>query len=316
MRVFLGTITAALLLALIAVVLLWPRPQPASPEPAGIPAAYRDSPWLLAQDRFIPLDGMIVRVREEGPPEAPAVILFHGFTFSLESFDAWAEGLRGDFRVIRADLPGHGFTGPDPQERYSVPETAAFIGALMDALEIERAAVAGNSLGGLAAWRFAAENPDRVTRLVLIAPGAYSINNVTEIPVPVPPMVEAYLRQAPAPFVAAATAALYGDPARLRPETLARVQAMMTAPGNGDAFVRRLSVFTLPAPEATLARVSAPTLILWGGRDAMIPAAHGERLVRDIPHARLIVYDDLGHVPHEEAAARTLADARVFLSGE
>jgi pimeloyl-ACP methyl ester carboxylesterase len=92
-----------------------------------------------------------------------------------------------------------------------------------------------------------------------------------------------------------------------------RVHTMMRRDGVGEAMVQRLEVFTLPDPEADLARVQAPTLILWGGRDRMIPPEHGRRFDADIPESTLIVHDDLGHIPHEEAPRRTIGDVREFL---
>ncbi|HXI87358.1 MAG TPA: alpha/beta fold hydrolase, partial [Parvularculaceae bacterium] len=127
-------------------------------------------------DRFLSIAGARVRVREEGPPDAPVLFLLHGFTHSLESWDGWSRTLAKRNRVIRYDLLGHGLTGPDLKKRYAPVARAAFLGEVMDALGVDAASVAGNSLGGLAAWRFAADNPARVKSLILISPGAYSIN--------------------------------------------------------------------------------------------------------------------------------------------
>lgn len=281
------------------------------PEPQ---AAIPDSPYWTDADRWVDIAGLRTRVRIEGPADAPVLILFHGFSVSLESFDAWAAELSADYRVIRPDLPGHGLTGPDPQRRYSVPDTANFVGDLLDALQIETAIIGGNSLGGLAAWRYAADHPDRVNALVLVAPGGYSINGVTEDPVAVPAAVRAYLLNAPAPFVTAATAQLYGDPSRLDPAVPERIAALMAREGNGAAMVERLEVFTLPDPADDLARIPVPTLILHGGADRMIPIDHSRQMSTVIPDARLVTHDDLGHVPHQEDPARTLGDVRNFLT--
>ncbi|MEE2565678.1 alpha/beta fold hydrolase [Hyphobacterium marinum] len=290
------------------------RQEPAQNVPAVAAADIPDSPYWTDADRWVDVAGLRTRVRIEGADDAPALILIHGFSVSLESFDAWAADLATDYRVIRPDLPGHGLTGPDPESRYSVPQTADFVGGLMDTLGIDTAIIGGNSLGGLAAWRFAADHPDRVTALVLVAPGGYSINGVTEEPVAVPAPVAAYLLNAPAPFVAAATAQLYGDPSRLDPAVSERIAAMMARDGNGAAMVARLEVFTLPEPGADLARITAPTLILHGGADRMIPLDHSRQMSAAIPNARLVTHDDLGHVPHQEDPQRTLGDVRNFLS--
>jgi len=309
---------AAILVALaliVGVILNWPSPSTpeTDTESTARVSEIPDSPYWNADDQWVEVAGLRTRVRQTGPQDASPIILVHGFSVSLESWDAWAVDLSTDYRVIRADLPGHGLTGPDPEKRYSVPQTAAFIGDLMDALGIEQAIIGGNSLGGLAAWRFAADNPDSVSALILVSPGGYSINGVTEDPVSVPAPVDAYLRMAPAAFVSAATAQLYGDASRLDPAVPTRIAALMAYDENGAAMVERLEVFTLPDPEADLARVTAPTLILHGERDAMIPVDHSRNMAQIIPNAHLVTFDDLGHVAHEEAPDRTLAEVRAFL---
>jgi pimeloyl-ACP methyl ester carboxylesterase len=267
----------------------------------------------MSSDRIVTAAGFRLHVREEGSAGAPPILLTHGFSHSLETWDAWAADLAADYRVIRFDLPGHGRSGPDARERYSNEDTVDALAGLIEALELKRPVLAGNSLGGLVAWRYAAR-PDSVARgLILLAPGGFSINGVSERPLVVPHAVEAYLQFAPAPAVRDATRRLYGDPGRLAEHRVASVHAAMTAKGVGQALVKRLSLFTLPNPAADLARVRAPALLLWGGRDVMIPVDHADRFAAALPDVRKIVYDGLGHMPHEEAPDVTLADVRAFL---
>ena len=313
------TLIVGLVLLVGLVVFFLQRPAStavSSPDTAGADGAASamiDSPWWGEQDRLVDVDGVLTRVRIEGPDDAPVLVLVHGFSHSLESWDAWAADLSADYRVVRMDLPGHGLTGPDPQGRYSVPQTVDFLDRLMTTLGIDQATLVGNSLGGLVAWREALAQPDRVDRLVLLAPGGFSINGVTENPVPVPMAVRFYLTQAPQPVINAATGMLWGDTAAMPEETPRRVYELMRRDGVGEAMVERLEVFTLPEPTADLARVDVPTLILWGEADAMVPATHGPQFVAAMPQVRLITYPGLGHVVHEEAPAQTLADLRAFL---
>ena len=272
-----------------------------------------DSPYWTSADRWVDVDGVRARVRIEGEASAPAIVLIHGFSFSLESWDGWAEQLSQTHRVVRMDLPGHALTGPDPRARYSVDQTVDFVEGLLAELGIENAVLGGNSLGGLVAWKLAARRPDLVDRLVLVAPGGFSINGVTEDPVPVPAAVSFYLTQAPQPMISAATSGLFGDATRMDSAMARRVGDLMREGGVGRALVERLEVFTLPAPEAELAQVIAPTLILWGGRDRMVPPEHASGFLDAMPEAELVAYPELGHIPHEEDATRTLADVSAFL---
>lgn len=272
------------------------------------------SEYMTPSDRMMTIAGANVRVRIEGPADAPPLILLHGFIYSLETWDAWAEALKADYRVIRFDLLGHGLSGPDPKKRYSPQERADFLVDVMNALGIERAVVGGNSLGGLAAWRFAAANPSRVSALVLVSPGAYPTNGVGDTPLSPPAPMALFLRTAPDVGVAATLGNIYFDKSYVTPEKIALVRDMMRQPGNGDAYVQSIEEFSLPDPEPLLSSISAPTLILWGKQDAVIPVGHGERMTAVIPNSELISYENVGHVAQEEAANQTIADVKAFLT--
>ena len=272
------------------------------------------SEYLTENDRLMTIAGANVRVRIEGPADAQPIILLHGFIYSLESFDAWAADLQRDHRVIRFDLLGHGLSGPDPQKRYSPQERAAFIGDLMDALDIDRAVIGGNSLGGLAAWRFAAAAPDRVSALILVSPGAYPNRGVADTPLSPPAPFAIFLRNPTEAGVALALQGVYADQAAISPEGVRRTAVLMRQPGNGDAFVESIEEFSLPDPEPLLETISAPTLILWGAEDKVIPIEQGSRMAAAIPDATLISYPGIGHVAHEEASAQSIADVRAFLA--
>jgi pimeloyl-ACP methyl ester carboxylesterase len=280
----------------------------------GLSPSVLEAKYMSEADRFVDVAGLSVRVREEGPDEAPVLILMHGFIYSLETWDEWAAALSADYRVIRFDLAGHGLTGADPLERYAPDERAAFVGDVMNALHIEHAVIGGNSLGGLAAWRFAAKNPERVDGLILVDPGAYSINGVTETPVTPPEPVKLFLRTAPEAAVRASLGRVYADPRYITDDKVVLIRDMMRRRGNGEAFVKSIEEFTLPDPTAALASISSPTLILWGASDAMIPVEHGALMEAAMPNARLVLIDGAGHAPQEEASVRSAEEARRFLA--
>lgn len=265
-------------------------------------------------DRFVEAAGQTWRVREDGPGDAPAIVLIHGFSHSLEIWDAWADDLSADYRIIRFDLPGHGLTGARADRAYSVEDTVAQVSALLDVAAPERFVLGGSSLGGLVAWRYAAGNPDRVEGLVLVSPGGYPMHGVGDAPAPIPLPVRLYLTTAPEVGVRAATRALYADPSKVTDQQVARIRAMMTAPGVQEALIARLEQFTLPDPEADLARVEAPALVLWGATDAMIPVENAARFEAAMPGARVVILENAGHMPMEEAPEDSLMVVRNFLA--
>ncbi len=307
---FKKTLVALLIIVLAGVAIIggltWKAMQGESA--TGVEATY-----LTSADRFIDIAGARVRVREEGDVTAPPLILIHGFTHSLETWDAWAAALRNDYRVIRYDLLGHGLTGPDPRERYAPQERAAFIGDVMDALAIERASIVGNSLGGLAAWRFASDSPERVDGLILISPGAFPLNGAGDEPAEIPAAMKAYLLTAPEAGVRTSMGYIYADDAKINEERLATMHDMMRRTGNGAAMLKSLEEFTLPDPTDALSRITAPTLILWGEGDIIIPIEQGRQIAASIPGAQMITYPGVGHAAQEEAPAQTVADAIAFL---
>ncbi len=281
----------------------------------GVSAVALENRYVTSSDRFIDIAGARVRVREEGSPEAPAIILIHGFTHSLETWDGWAASLKSDYRVIRYDILGHGLTGPDLQERYAPQERAEFVGSVLDALDLDNAIIAGNSLGGLAAWRFASENRARVDALILISPGAFPLNGASDKPADIPAAMKAYLLTAPEAGVRASAEYIYADDSKITEVRLKIMRDMIRREGNGAAMIKSLEEFTLPDPTEALNRIMAPTLILWGEGDIIIPIEQGRRLEQAISGARLLSYASVGHAAQEEAPAETVADAIVFLKG-
>ncbi|MEO1041632.1 MAG: alpha/beta hydrolase [Pseudomonadota bacterium] len=267
---------------------------------------------LASVDRFVDVAGATIRVRDEGPKDAPTLLMLHGFTFSLESWNQVAAELVGDYRIVRYDLLGHGLSGPDPQQRYAPTERAAFLGEVIQALELENPVLLGNSLGGLVSWRFAAENPDSVRALVLVSPGAFPFNGVGNEPAAVPATVSFFMHHPNKATVQATFENVYGSAATASEERVETTLAMMR--GNGQAYVESLEEFTLPDPEADLKKLTAPTLIIWGEEDALIPPSDGPKMQSLIPSAKLLNYPSVGHVAQEEMPERLANDIRAFLA--
>ena len=132
---------------------------------------------------MIEVGGAALHVRDAGPrtePDsfasdtAPTVILLHGFGASLHTWEPWARALSQHHRVISLDLPGSGLSPPDPAQDYGDARAIALLLALMDRKGVAQAVLIGNSIGGRIAWRAAAAHPERVRKLVLIAPDGFA----------------------------------------------------------------------------------------------------------------------------------------------
>ena len=262
------------------------------------------------------VDGVRLRLRDTGPRDAPVVILLHGFGASLDTWESWAHALSAHYRVIRFDLPGFGLTGPDPTGDYTDAREMKILVDLMDQLGVARASLIGNSLGGRIAWNFAALHPDRVARLVLVSPDGFASPGFEYGRAPATPlMMRALPFVAPRGMLKASLAAAYARPEAMSEVTLTRYRDLMMAPGVRPAILTRMSQVILHDPTPTLALVQAPTLLLWGEKDAMIPIANAADYLRDLPHATLVRLPNLGHVPFEEDPAMSLPPVERFLAG-
>lgn len=271
--------------------------------------------YLRGTEDYRDVAGLKMHVRDEGPKGAPVLVLIHGFGASLQTWDAWTADLSKDFRVVRFDLPGHGLTGADPSKDYTIGRTVAVLGAVLDTLGIEKATLVGNSLGGQIAFMYAADNPQRVERLVLLAPGGFPLpGQVFGRAGEVPPTFKSMRYILPESGVKASFGPLYGDPTRMTPATVRRTWEMLRAPGVRQALVDRLEDYVLEDPVPKLASIQAPTLLMWGQKDILVPFAYAAKFTDALPNETLVTYPDAGHMPMEEIPERTLADLRTFLS--
>ncbi len=187
----------------------------------------------------------------------------------------------------------------------------------MDRLGVQRFVLAGNSLGGEVAWRTALLAPQRVAALILVdaagqdvAPASTPIGFVAaRVPV-LNRLLEWVL---PRPVVVASLHDVYGDPARVSDDLVDRHMQLALREGNRRALVQRLQQAESGDHAQRIAALNLPTLVLWGARDRLIPLEAARRFHAGIAGSELVVFDTLGHVPHEEDPAQTLVAVKAFL---
>ena len=280
-----------------------------------------DRDWATLRTRYLATPGDLIdvagatlHVRDSGPREAPPIILLHGFGASLHTWEPWARLLSDHYRIIRFDLPGSGLSPPDPTGDYSDERSMQLLAALMDRLGIARTTLVGNSMGGRIAWSFAARHPERVERLVLISPDGFAspgFEYLKKTQVPVSVKLMRYIL--PKPLLRMSLAPAYADPHFLTDALTDRYYDLMLAPGARTAMIERMQQVVLSDPRPWLARITAPTLLLWGEQDHMIPFANAADYLKAIPHATLVALPGVGHLPQEEAPERSAAALRTFL---
>lgn len=282
-----------------------------------LPTAELEQRWAPPPSTFIEVQGQRVHLRDEGPRDDPVpIVLIHGTSASLHTWDGWTEALRGQRRVIRFDLPGFGLTGPNAVDDYSMAVYVQWLGALLDRLGVQRAVLAGNSLGGEVAWATAHAFPQRVDQLILVDAAGYAFASES-VPlafrIAATPGLSVLMEQLlPPGMVEKSVRSVYGDPARVTPALVQRYSDLARREGNRHALARRMAQRNTGRAQ-DLRDLAVPTLILWGAHDRLIPPVYGERFAADIQGAKLVVFKDLGHVPQEEDPAATVAVVQEFL---
>lgn len=278
------------------------------------PRAPLEAKYAAPPSVFLQVAGVRLHVRDTGPRHAPVVILLHGLGSSLHTWEPWASTLSDRFRVVRFDLPGFGLTGPDPTNDYSDARAVAVLAALMDTLSVQHASLIGNSMGGKLAWQFAAEHPDRVDKLVLISPDGFAspgfeYGKKAEVPT----IAKVLPYTLPTWMLRMNLAPAYAESSRLSGATVTRYRDLMLAPGVRRALLARTAQVLLQPPEPVLRRIRAPTLLVWGEKDRLIPFSNAQDYLKAIPNSRLVSFPDLGHVPQEEDPAQSLLPVEAFL---
>jgi pimeloyl-ACP methyl ester carboxylesterase len=262
--------------------------------------------------------GLRAHVRDEGPRDDPMpIVLLHGTSDSLHTWGGWTEVLARERRVIRVDMPGFGLTGPAPDGDYRMGRYVQFVGALLDGLGVQRCVLGGNSFGGWVAWETALAQPERVGALILVDAAGYPIESQS-VPIGfriarVPGLNRIMRSVLPRDLIESSVRNTYGDPSRVTPELVDRYYELTLRQGNRAALAQRFAAGRRAADPSRVRQLRQPTLILWGGRDGLIPRRYGEQFERDIAGSRLVVFPELGHVPQEEDPAATVAAVSQFL---
>ncbi len=290
---------------------------------SDIPFEQLDSIYTSSDSRFLDLEGGArIHFRDTGPRDAPVVVLVHGFSASLHTWEAWVAGLKKDYRVITLDLPGHGLSGCIDNAAIGTQQFVETIDAVTRALGVGRFVLAGSSMGGGAAWNYALAHPGRVSGLVLVDAAGWPAGEAQAEGRPLAFRLLDYdfARQVMAgldlsALIRSGLRDSFADPALVTDEMVDRYAALSRATCHRQAMAMLLrDESRLPATPERLATITAPALVMHGEDDKVIPAAHGVKFSEAIPGAELKLYPGTGHLPQEEIAATSLADLRAFLA--
>ena len=296
--------------------------------------------WQLPNSEFIDIQGMQAHVVQsdkcdvyrsrasidqavdagESLPEA--IVLLHGTSASLHTWQGWTKELSNEYCVVSMDLPGFGLTGPytDETTKYTSANYAKFVAQVLEHLNLKQApqlTLAGNSLGGKIAWRTAALYPEYVKTLILIDSVGYP---ATPKDVPLGFKLAKYSALTPIlshvlprDVVKKSVLSVYADDSKVNDALIDRYYDLTLRQGNRKALNRRLQETDSSDNQEDIKRLTVPTLILWGAQDDLIPVENAALFHRDIANSQLKIFDNLGHVPHEEDPVATGKVVKDFL---
>lgn len=251
--------------------------------------------------------GVTLPYVEQGDPSGVPLVMLHAWGESSGVFDRLLTMLPAQVHAVAMDQRGHG-TADKPRSGYALADYAADVVAFMDAIGLDEACILGSSSGGYVAQKCAVGNPERVRGLILVGSPRSLRGRPTfadEVDQLVDPIDPAWVRNSltwfptfhpiPAGYIDDRVADGVGIPAHVWRQALT---------GLIDA-----------TPPVETGTITAPTLIVWGGRDDLLPRADADRLAKEIPGATLVVYEDAGHLVLWEEPERIAADAASFVRG-
>ena len=293
-----------------------------------IPREELEEKYATGSSQFLDLsDGTRIHFRDEGNAKNPTVILLHGFNGSLLNFDRLVPLLVEDYRLVSIDLPGFGLTGAIPSADYSTESFIDTVTTLTTHLGIEKFSIAGNSMGGGVAWRYALNNPRKVESLILIASSGVMTEEDSRkfaerkdnSPIVWRLMNSNILKRflnyyTPKFFATQGLKVSVYDQKLANIEHAMQFHDLVLLEGSRNAILSMSmgSRSKMHGPES-LSRIEAPTLVIHGDKDNIIPIERSQVFEEYIDNVEVKIYSQIGHLPMYEDPNKTANDIKSFL---
>jgi len=311
MKKLLKGLLALIAIVAIGLVVFWfARPADVSFDEvrAGVPNS--------TYSHFADIDGVRLHYQDKGT--GTPLVLIHGYPSSTYSWKEVFEPLAKNFHVIAVDLKGFGFSGK-PDGDYSRRAQALLVAHLLDYLKIEKAWVCGNSMGGEVALNLALQNPERVAGLILIDSAGVNVPGTGSLAprylqLPVVGRVLTALALTSDKLVRQGLEKSFYDQTKVTNERVANYYRPLQTRGGQLAAVRTRTQANQFPIEQDLERIKAPTIIIWGAQDTLIPLEAGRKLNKLIKNSKLVTFDNCGHLPQEEMPAPVVSEITRFIA--
>ena len=285
---------------------------------SDIPVSQLEAKYMSDYSRYVVMeDGLKVHIRDQGNRDGPVLVMIHGLSASLHTWEPWIQRLKSDYRVISIDLAGHGLTGPNPSHDYSMSAQAALVNEVLEQVGAQRYSIIGSSMGGFVAWRHTLDYADKVQKLVLIGASGYPRANTDPGLIwkllQTPGLNKILNKATPRSFVEPMVRSTYGNSPVVDDVLIDRYWELARREGNRNAATILLTAGDIPDQHLELKHLDKPAFVMWGANDPLVPVEDAHKFHRDLPSSTLVIYEDLAHIPFEEDPDRTLADLRRFL---
>lgn len=266
--------------------------------------------------KFAEIGGVKIHYQEKGAGEP--LVLIHGYTSSTYAWKDLFEPLSENFRVIAIDLKGFGFS-EKPDGDYSRRAQGEIVFGLLEHLKVEKAWLAGNSMGGETALNVALNHPEKVTGLILIDSAGVNISGRESLApwylqTPVIGQALIALSLTSDKLVREGLRKSTFDDAKISDEKVAYFhQFLKTRSGQNAAREARIQ-FALYPVENELGKINVPTLLIWGAEDELIPLEAGKVMNERIKNSKLVTLEKCGHLPQEEMPEKVLTEMTSFMT--
>jgi pimeloyl-ACP methyl ester carboxylesterase len=302
---------------LLAALLPVPTAAQQDMRPAATEAA-KSHPWLTLAElraryqdrasRYLTIGGMAVHYKDEG--RGPPILLVHGSSSTMKTWDAMVPLLhRAGYRIIRYDVPGLGLSDDVPDGALGKVAPADVAEALLSELGVRSVTLVGVSSGGTLGSFLAAKRPDLVARLIITNAPSDPVDTAHLVPTPEWAAAQARARASgfqDADFWSQFLSYFAGDGRRIDAATRAHFYDFNRRTPHKNFISMIAKVADAAKARAAMAGVKAPTLLIWGGSDALLPNSAG-RTLRDYltgTDAAIVYLPDVGHFPPIEAPER------------
>ena len=319
-----GLLVMLIILAVVAAIFLFE---------GDLPASVVDAKYSNSESEFLIMEnGSRVHYRDQGNASGLPVVLVHGAMASLHTWEPWVSILGQKYRIVTLDLPAHGLTGQVPSGEYGGDVFTQTIDAVANAAGLKDFVLGGNSMGGGATWRYALEHPERVSAMILVdsvAPRSWQSSSINideeggtqyarEAPAAFALLQQEWFRAIaryldPASLIGQGLRSAYNDSPVVDEQLIERYYELIMREGTRAAILSRTGSYGDSDQLTDFSALTQPSLIMWGGQDAVIPVSVAPLFEKNMPNTVTVIYPDLGHIPMEENPALTAADVLKFL---